>query len=500
MLKSVAFQSQHSVSILVFLLRRAKVSLFSLSCAAIGGLKKERCFLRRAGFVPLLGYFACLLLIGVFVRDTASQPGLFSTIHGFLSTPQDMGDPVSFATGALDIYRFNWPSPGNYWLIHLWPPGFMLLEGGILKLFGEEAPFIAILMVLSSLSSAMMLSVLRRALIGFVPAAVATLLPLLPFCFPVTRQFLLQPTGLVLGEAFSVAFFITSVLLVWLAAKERNLTRAVVAGLLLALSAYFRSQYELIVVLMTACALPLALWAFIAMRRKGGEAEARTQILYSLKAVAVLLVTAHVLMAPWRIHNKVEADSLAWVQTQDLTYQYLLSTDAALLAGNGAFVIRGGGNVACALDPSVCGKSDRALILGVFVAHMREWLQIKASLLPEYWFASINDWGVPVTAAGRGDNLANGLALLCVLAIAPLLHLGRRALASDVLIWLFSSFFIFFFLVFVLIHYEVRYFYLFKIFAIVSSVLLACRAWHQMNTARNEIERSTLTPVQGLYS
>lgn len=451
--------------------------------------------MRRPGLAPFLSYFICLLLIGAFVRDTASQPSLFVTIHEFLKLPLGLGDPLSFAAGALDIYKYNWPTPGSYWLIHLWPPGFMLLEGWILKVFGENAPFIAVLLVLSSLMCAVMLSVFRHVLLAFVPATVATLLPLLPFCFPVTRQFLLEPMGLVLGETFSVSFFVTGVLLLWLAATERKLKTAIFAGLLVALSAYFRSQYEIIVVLMTACALPLALWAFLALRRKAAKPEARAQILASVKAIAVMLVAAHVFMAPWRIHNKIEANSSSWVQTQDLTYKYLVTTDAELLAEGGYFVQHGGGNLACVLDPSVCGKPEKALILGVFLRHMGEWLRIKIALLPEYWFARLSEWGVPNVAAGLGDNVANGLALLCLLAIAPLLYLGRRAPGSEVLTWLFSSVFMFFFLIVVLIHYEIRYFYIFKVFAIVTAVVLGCRLWHQLKTQRAEL--GSVIPAAG---
>src|SRR4051812_26256355 len=50
------------------------------------------------------------------------------------------GDPTSFLKGAADIATHGWVTPENYWLVHLWPPGFMVMEALLLRAFGEAVP------------------------------------------------------------------------------------------------------------------------------------------------------------------------------------------------------------------------------------------------------------------------------------------------------------------------------------------------------------------------
>lgn len=436
----------------------------------------ENTSLNRASRLSFLAYFAILLAIGVWVRDFSPQPDLLATIHTF-GASTGMGDPTSFASGALDIYRHNWFTPATQWLISLWPPGFMVLEGFILKIFGENAPFIAVLLVLSALLNALMLSTFRRFLLPLVPAIAAFLLPLVPFCFPVARMFLLQPTGLTMGEAFAVPLFVMAALLTMLATRERRLTTAILGGVSLALATYFRSQYELLVVVLSACALPTMAWLYLRSRWKGIDAGLRAQAWTSLKTIALVLVAAHVVMLPWRVHNKIVSNRVSWVATQDLVAANSLKTSEALRNNYGGFIVEGGGNLACILEPTYCGQTDQALVYRALFNHPGEWYARKLSLIDDYWFAATTDWVTPRSDPSLGENLSNWLLLLYIFAIAPLLWLTRRNPTATASVWLLGSFFICFFAIFTLVHLEARYFYLIKIFSTVGGIALACEAW-----------------------
>lgn len=452
----------------------------------------------KKNFQPyaFLFYLACLLLIGLVVRDIDGQPNILATIQNFMSPPGviQLGDPHSFSSGAIDVYQNGWFTPDKQWLINLWPPGFMLLEAAILKLFGLDAPFIAILIALCALLGAGMLVLMRKYLLEFVAPALATFLPLLPFCFPVTRLFLLQPIGIVLGECFSIIFFITAVLLALLGFRERSYRKAIAAGLMLALSAYFRSQFEILVMFLTLGAIPVLLWCLIGplLRRTSQTGMARPQARLVVWIILSTLITAHLLMFPWRLRNLNNPynQRLNWVSTETITYSNAGLTDEELFKVKAGWIVEGGGNLACNLEASYCGKGDKTLYYKAFFKHIKEWYIRKFALLDKYWFASIYNFTAPVHPSSWGDNVANLLLLLCVLLTWPFLWIARRHSESVLHLWICGSFYSCLFAVFTFVQFEVRYFYLIKIFSMFSTIMLGCLAFHARKLKLGQHKRS----------
>jgi hypothetical protein len=427
-------------------------------------------------------YFFCLLAIGIWVRDVDGQPYLLSTTASFMQG-QTMSDPLSFATAAVDIYKNGWVTPANRWIINLWPPGFVLLEAGVLVMFGENAFFVVVLMVLGSLLGAVMLSVLRLYLTTLIPPIAATLLPLLPLCFPVTRVLLVQPLGIVLGEGFSVMFFITAVLLLMLAAREYSLAKAATAGGMLAMAAYFRSQYEMLVLFLTLGAVPV-LGSVVFY----GRANRATDSVRRIGAVILLaVVTAQILMLPWRLHNFHHTRKLSWVQTQNLVVQNALTTEKKLVDAGGGFVVAGGGHLACLLEPTYCGQSNEKLFYQAFFNHLGQWYQHKFALLDDFWFSVLrdNNLSVPVDPVGFLDWIDNVMLLCLVSVTIPLFWAVRRHPSAVLFAWLIGSFYVCFFGILSLVHFEVRYFFLIKIFAIFTTITLGGLAWSL--TRKNDI-------------
>ena len=447
---------------------------------------------RLSAILHYLAYFGILLLIGLFVRDLNGQPPLSSTIHSFQPIIK-MGDPKYFAAGALDVFRNGWFTSDYRWLINLWPPGFMLLEAGILWVFGENAPFIAVLLVLSALLQACWLTIFRQLLRPQVPAVAASLLPLLPFAFPVSRQFLLQPTGLVLGEAFALGCFLTAVLLLVRSVRTERVGGAIAAGCLFGLAAYFRSQYGTLVTFFTLGALPLGLWLGWRIRRLPADSGRRVGAKASLKTILLALVAAHAIMVPWRAYAMLELDRTTWVATQELVAQNALTPSEELYRKGGRWIVRGGGNLACLLVPEYCGQDEPSLYYRAFLEHPFEWMSRKASLLDDYWFAPLREWMEPKSRPSRGDWVANTLLLLFLVALLPLSWRVRRERDALVQFWILASFFGCFAALFTMVHLETRYFYPIKIFAVVATTLLAASAWSRR---RSPTDAGTL-PVQG---
>ncbi|MGV2864423.1 hypothetical protein [Achromobacter sp. AGC39] len=419
--------------------------------------------------------FVLFMIGGVLLRDGGAQPALLATID-HVNDGLGISDPGSFAIGAKDIFLHGWVQPANYWVVGFWPPGFMLLEGWLLKVFGGNAPIIVLAQVCACAMLATMVTVQRRYLSRFVSIAAASLLPFLIFVFPMPRLFLFEPIGIVMSETFSVSFFITAGLLMLEAVESGRLRVAAWAGLLYALSAYFRSQYEVFVMVATAVGV-LAVVALAWRARKAKAPSIRTDSLFSIKAILLALTVAHVLMVPWRMHSYATHGNFLWVQTSSLTVRTALSTDDALLAENGSFVINGGGNLACKLEPDYCGKNDRSLFLKAFFQNPVKWISAKLALARNYW----NTFSYPHNPLSAWfyamDGVANIVFLLCLLISLPLLWVVRGYRWWAVLAWSVASLYGAAAVIFVLVHFESRYFYILKIFSFTTVMSMMAIWW-----------------------
>ena len=194
-------------------------------------------------------YFAILLSIAFCVRDIPNQPDVFNTTLQHISTGAIRGldDPASFATAAIHLAKAGRISAADEWYFNLWPPGFMFMEAMIITVFGQEAPIILVLQILAVVLFSIVLLLLYQTLNLYSKyKIVAILLPLLIFALPVSRVFLLQPIGITLGESFAIGSFLLFILLALRSIECFSFRYAIFSGLFLALSAYFRSQFEFI--------------------------------------------------------------------------------------------------------------------------------------------------------------------------------------------------------------------------------------------------------------
>lgn len=430
----------------------------------------------RITFCAWLGYFLLLLLGALIVRDGPFDSTLFARIDD-VSTWLNFSDPNTFAGAAKEIAQFGWVTEKNTWVMNLWPPGFMLLEAGIIFLFGVNAPIVLILQVLACGALAMMLSLQRSLLSRFVGGTAALVLPLLLFVFPMPRLFLFEPFGVVLGETFSVSFFISAGLLLLFAVEGRRIGLAVLAGLLLALAAYFRSQYESILMAATGLAILLGLWCLWRRRRNELPAE-RAAYSTILQVVTVALLVAHAAMLPWRLHSYFVAKNFVWVQTAEHIFKTGLLSDKTLIDAQGEFFVVGGGNVACHVEPTYCDQTDSSLFLKAFRAHPLKWYSYKLPKLANFWHTFtrpsayvFSNWFMVM------DTVSYYTYLLVLIATFPLLLITRKYRWWPIMAWSVASLYAACVVIFSFAHFESRYFYLLKIFAFIWCTNMAAMVW-----------------------
>ena len=130
--------------------------------------------------------------MSLWVHDIPKQFGnlsLFELTIDNLIKASALNDPKSFAVAAIDIAKNGWISSANDWIFNLWPPGFILLEASIIKVFGVGAPLVLILQILGSVLFATVLIQLCSLLRENMNFKFSFFLPLLIFSFPVSRVF-----------------------------------------------------------------------------------------------------------------------------------------------------------------------------------------------------------------------------------------------------------------------------------------------------------------------
>lgn len=411
-------------------------------------------------------YLVLSLYVGFFVRDIAGQPPLYSTIDNFveLTTAKMYSDPQYFAQGAKDISKNFMLSDENAWLVRTWPPGFMALEGAILYVFGDDTYFLLPLIILSAFLSALLFSLMRKYALYYVSGFIASILPLAFLLSPHFRLFILEPYGLIFGESFAILFFLISLILCSYAALKNSYKQAAYGGVFLALSAYFRSQFELIVTFMLLWCIAIYIITkikYLAKYLSEYEVDSNIRVLAVYTSAAVLS------MLPWRLLN-----DFSWVSTKHLVFKNASRTDAELYSIGGGWLVTGKSNIACHVNENYCGNPGKMDFYLSFLKHPFEWLFQKALILPDYWFSSLKSFTIPNDQPFLYEHIFNIIYIVMLASIIPMLVLIKKNKLFLTYFWQNASFMSCMTIVYILIHFESRYFYSFKIFTLYMFLVL----------------------------
>jgi len=330
------------------------------------------------------------------------------------------------------------------------------------------------------------LLLLYELLRSCVKRKVAFVLPFLIFVFPVSRVFLLQPKGISLGESFAIGFFLIGVFLTLRSVTHNQIRYAIYAGLCLALSAYFRSQFEIILLAITGWGILL----IIAIKYSRLQNSIDPKLVKSvLKTMTVTLLVAHAATIPWRAYHWIHQGSPFWVSTATLTFENSVKASESLLGTGGGFVFEGAGNLVCRIDPATCGDAANAknLFIKTFVEHPVEWYSMKLDVIGKYWFSSVKNFSTVVYQPTAMDFVWNGLILAALIYL--ILFLFTRNVRFHglwiLLVWFNISLISAYMLIFSLAHFEVRYFYFPKIVGVIMAIIVACLYYRPMKTQIN---------------
>ena len=432
-----------------------------------------------------VAYFLILLSIALWVRDIPNQPDSFTTLQQISTGAAGNNDPGYFATAAIDIAETGRIRMANEWVFNLWPPGFILMEVLIIKVLGPETPMILVLQILAVVLFSIVLVLLYDILNAHVKSRVAAMtLPLIIFAFPVSRVFLLQPKAVTFGESFAIGFFLICVLLAFRAVERQSLRYAAYAGLCLALSAYFRSQFEFILLVLTGWGILLVISMRLTRLRKSIDPKLLKPV---VKTIVIVLLVAHTATIPWRAYRWMYfyQGSPRWVVSTDLMYRNSVMTSEHLVSIAGGFVVDGGGNLVCRIDPATCGDTANAkdLFIRTFIKHPLEWYSLKFDVIGEYWFSSVQNFGGVGKKATSMDIVTNGLLLIALITLFALSFTRKvRSHVSWILLtWFNISLFSAYALIFSLAHFEVRYFYFPKIVGLAMLLIVTCLYYRPMN-------------------
>lgn len=419
-------------------------------------------------------YFIILLSLALWVRDIPNQhDALRSTANDIIKT-SPLGDPTYFATAAIDVAKNGWITSDTAWVFNLWPPGFVLLQAAIIKAFGADVPIILVLQILASALFAAVMTQLFGFLRDLINLKVAFALPLLILAFPVSRVFLLQPVGISLGETFSIGFFLMATLLSLRSVECAGLRYSVAAGICFALSAYFRSQFEVILLALTVCGILILACLLVDRRHLINDPSFKKA---AIKTIFVTLLTAHAATMPWRVYHLIHQGSPQWVFTSRYMMENSVMSSETLISNGGGFIVAGGGNMACLIDPTTCGDTKNAtkLFWRTLLNHPVEWYSRKCGLLPSYWFSSVKNWSTVGMGPSRIDIVTNSLLLIALIISILFACFQRRrgGIFWILLVWLCSALLLAYFMIITIAQLEVRYFYFPKIFGILMFVIVA---------------------------
>ncbi|MBO9186483.1 hypothetical protein ACQZ4Y_19530 [Rhizobium sp. L80/93] len=384
-------------------------------------------FCRPSARLVCCYYLAAIVMIAFVIPRVQFEPDAWNmTLHRLIETGVGWSDPTSFATAARDLYETGWIRIENAWIFNLWPPGLPMIEAAVLSVFGRDAPLLFILQIAAVILHTAVAVAFYFILRKYANGVIAFFGAMLPFAFPVTRVYLLQPTGVAFGETFAVGFFFLGMLASFDAISQPSYPRATMAGIALSLSAYIRSQFELILMMQALVAVALLLLAVTGVLRR---ITAQPVDVAKLLCVFIIVTSAQAALVPWRVHNLVQRGTAQWVATSSLTARNSVMADADLSAIGGNFVVLGGGNVACKVAPQTCGNLDHAesLFIRTFIHYPIEWLSYKASLMPKYWFAPMGNWVMVKNEARLSDIIYNSI-LAFIIAIGFVMILTLKSL------------------------------------------------------------------------
>lgn len=477
-------------------------------------------------------YFVLLTVIALpkGVDTSLHGAGLGSTSIKALSSISELKaifgvcDAGSYITGAEDILAHGWWR--HYWYYNLWAPGFFWLQALGLAIFGAKLKIALYLCFINTFAWSCTFWLMNAVLREWVKPWVAAALPLSFLAFPFFNGYFLSGEGIFMTEPISASLYTSAALLLLLSLYRPYSWRLLSfgAGIAFAACVYLRAAMEVVLTVSTvtfliaSSAVLLKAWT---ARRTGRSVPnprksvfvvqlkfwligarikwflrkpvIRQQSAGSLwKSIFVSLIVFQCLVFPWRLHNLHYRGDMQWIKI-DYYWKNLFMRHEDFPAASQWYVM-GGAPAPCYCNLKLCdeiregrkkhgeeaysAKEYQLAALKLFLRHPIKWNLYKLERLPAYWFSEPS-----VTVPGKFDfsNLIILLAGLLGLALVSKTFINA---AGKLLFWLMASFLIAQYLSGTFLHFEVRYFYGLKTFALLFAILQLALFWREKTRAQ----------------
>ena len=392
-------------------------------------------------------------------------------------------DAGFYAQGAKEIVEHGWIKQS--WLELLWPPGFFVVQAAILWILGPDGPALAVLLVLTSTAWAAAMSLLHSLCrLAFRPL-LSFLVPLLFVVLPFFRQYFLRD-GIVASESLSAALWIAGFLVVLLSVAYGRPRASVLGGALFAMAAYIRASVDLVMLLGSLMvAVDFLLMAFYGSRVRKVPLRREVAGLWTSeqwKAVLIAIIAFHAATLPYRAY-KAWKHQTTMFSAATYYYKYLWQPPEEYTAVQ-SIILEGGGPVACVTRPDICqelaldrkARGDDAhswifykdVAFAAFISKPGRWIAYRAKHLPKYWF-SRPSLTTPVPGSRIPGVLLAG-AFLASIAAFPFVLRTRFGLPMGLGM---GMLYVGHFVIFLFLHYEVRYLYWLQASSLVFCVAAA---------------------------
>jgi hypothetical protein len=418
-------------------------------------------------------YFAVVFFV--------TAPNGLDTVYSVYGTPLNINSAVNEVINA-----FGGSDAGNYakcglalyygksmygiGCLPLFPPGMYALYASIFELFGVEAPVFLVFTVVNSVLWSIVLLLCFRALADYVKLFIAASLPLLFVTLPFVRDYLWD-FNLLMSESISIALFVASQFFLYFLILKNSKFSLVAYGALIGIASLFRAQIYLIFIIQGVVIFTGFLIVYFFNKFKSNSAT--HSLLNYLKISALGVSIACVVISPYLFWNKYAINQFRLFNA-DYYFKYSWMSDSEYTQVQ-SWILRGGGNVACHVDPKQCSNflSERELngvdsisskiyksaLINTIVTNPVAFTAKKFDYVSEYWFS------VPTTTSPVGSGsfwygyIAIAQLVFCLLylpirfkyffkpEVFALNLIFFTTLASNIAVFLVA-------------HFEVRYFYL----------------------------------------
>ena len=326
-------------------------------------------------------------------------------------------DSGSYLQMGIAQANFGHLTPDLLWTAIFWPPGMSFLNAFAIKMVGLEGQFIFVLATITALLWGLVLALIFNILRSFMRVWIAILVMVALIQTDLYHQYLVRD-AIIWSDGYAAAFICLTILFSYFGYSKSSLRFFVLSGFSLAMTAYIRGQYFVVVQFFFVLAVGiLGLSLLISVVNKVKKLPDFSRkfsafLTMSRTPLVVLSLVAVVACAPYLLWQKNHIGDLSW---DSKGKWHWTSTDVFAAMSNwnetddlAGFVREGGGGTACKVDPALCaevntaekkaaspfsvydsepytGKQFYEMTIKTFRQHPLQWFKVKFPYFMKYW-------------------------------------------------------------------------------------------------------------------